>query len=162
VKKAQLTLIGRKIAALVTDGVDERVLASLRAAVDKAGATLAIVAPKIGGVTLAKGKKIAADQALSSAPSIFFDAVALIPSEDGAAKLAREAAAIDWLRDAFGHLKAVGYVNAAAPIFEKASVDLGAGQGVVNLYGKEGVDAFIAAAKQHRIWEREPSLRSPG
>jgi catalase len=41
-------------------------------------------------------------------------------------------------------------------------VDLGADEGVVNLDGKKGIDAFIAAAKQHRIWEREPSLRSPG
>jgi catalase len=162
VKKADPTLMGRKIAVLVTDGVDERVVASLRAAVEKAGAMLAIVAPKIGGVTMAKGKKMAADQALSSAPSIFFDAVALIPSEDGAAKLAREAAAIDWLRDAFGHLKVVGYIEAAAPIFEKAAVDFGADEGVVNLDGKKGVDAFIEAAKQHRIWEREPGLRSPG
>ena len=66
---------------------------------------LAIVAPKIGGVTTAKGKKLPADQALSGAPSVMFDAVAVLPSEEGAALLAKEAAAVDWLRDAFGHLK---------------------------------------------------------
>ena len=32
----------------------------------------------------------------------------------------KEAAAIDWLRDAFGHLKAIGYVETAAPMFAKA------------------------------------------
>jgi catalase len=160
VKKAEPTLMGRKVAALVTDGTDDAILDKLRKAVEKEGALLAIVAPKIGGVTTAKGKKLPADQALSGAPSVMFDAVALLPSEEGAAQLAMEAAAVDWLRDAFGHLKVIGYDAAAAPVFAKAAVEPDADEGVVDL--ADGVDAFIAAAKQHRIWEREPTLRSPG
>jgi catalase len=162
IKKAKPTLMGRKVAALVTDGVDDRLLASLRTALEDEGAALAIVAPKIGGVTTAKGKKLPADQALSSAPSVLFDAVALLPSAEGAAMLAGEAAAIDWLRDAFGHLKVIGHVEPAAPIFEKAAVAPDADEGVVDLAGKGGIDTFIAAAKQHRVWKREPTLRSPG
>ncbi len=57
------------------------------------------------------GKRIEADHALSGGPSIFFDAVVVAPSADGAAMLGREAAAIDWLRDAFGHLKVIGVVE---------------------------------------------------
>ena len=83
IKKAEPTLKGRKVAALVTDGVDDAVLDALRKAVEKEGAVLAIVAPKIGGVTTAKGKKLPADQALSGAPSVFFDAVVALPSSDG-------------------------------------------------------------------------------
>ena len=108
----------------MTDGVEDAVLEALRKAVEKEGALLAIVAPKIGGVTTAKGKKLPADQALSGAPSVLFDAVALLPSEAGAAALVKEAAAIDWLRDAFGHLKTIGYVAEAAPIFAKAAIAL--------------------------------------
>jgi len=160
IKKAKPTLKGRKVAALVTDGVDDGVLDALRKAVEKEGALLAIVAPKIGGVTTAKGKTLPADQALSGAPSVLFDAVALLPSADGAALLAKEAAAVDWLRDAFGHLKAIGHVAAAAPLFEKAAVAPDADAGVVAL--EKNAQKFIAAAKQHRIWEREPPLRSPG
>jgi catalase len=162
IKKAQPTLMGRKIAALVTDGVDESLLNSLRAAVEKKGAMLAIVAPKIGGVTSAKGTKLSADHALSSAPSIFFDAVALLSSAEGAAMLVEEAAAIDWLRDAFGHLKVIGHNEHVAPFFEKAAVPFDADEGVVDLNSKAGLDDFIAAAMQHRIWDREPGLRSPG
>ena len=160
IKKAKPTLAGRKVAALVTDGVDDGVLDALRKAVEKEGALLAIVAPKIGGVTTAKGKALPADQALSGAPSVMFDAVALLPSADGAVLLAKEAAAVDWLRDAFGHLKAIGHVAAAAPLFAKAAVAPDADAGVVAL--EKNAQKFIAAAKQHRIWEREPSLRSPG
>jgi catalase len=137
-------------------------LVKLRKAVEKEGAVLAIVAPKIGGVTTAKGAKLPADQSLSGAPSVMFDAVALLLSEEGAAKLAMEAAAIDWLRDAFGHLKVIGHVADAAPVFEKAAVAPDADEGVVGLAERGGIEAFIEAAKQHRIWKREPTLRSPG
>src|ERR1700749_1042261 len=73
IKKGDPILTGRKVAALVTDGVNDAVLDALRNAVEKEGAELAIVAPKIGGVTTAKGKRLAADQALSGAPSGMFD-----------------------------------------------------------------------------------------
>ena len=160
IKKAEPILKGRKVAALVTDGVDDAVLDALRKAVEKEGAQLAIIAPKIGGVTTAKGKKLPADQALSGAPSVMFDAVAALPSEEGASLLVNEAAAIDWLRDAFGHLKVIGFVDAAAIMFAKAGIARSADEGVVDL--DAGIAAFIKAAKQHRIWAREPELRTPG
>ena len=160
IEKAKPTIMGRKVAALVTDGVEDAVLEALRKAVEKEGALLAIIAPKIGGVTTAKGKKLPADQALSGAPSVLFDAVALLPSEAGAAALVKEAAAIDWLRDAFGHLKTIGYVAEAAPIFAKAAIAPDADEGVVDL--AKGIASFVKAAKKHRIWAREPTLRSPG
>jgi len=160
IKKAKPTLQGRKVGALITDGVDDGVLDALRSAVEKEGAVFAIVAPKIGGVNTANGKRVAADHALSSGPSIFFDAVALLPSANGAGLLAREAAAIDWVRDAFGHLKVIGTVEAAGPILEKAAVEEDAG--VIDLAGRGGVKIFIEAARRQRVWEREPTLRTPG
>jgi len=101
---------------------------------------------------------VAADHALSSGPSIFFDAVALVRSAKGAELLVREAAAIDWVRDAFGHLKVIGTVEAAGPILEKAAVEEDAG--VVDLAGRGGVKIFIEAARRQRVWEREPTLRA--
>jgi len=158
IKKAEPTLAGRKVAALVTDGVDEAVLNGLRKAVEKEGAKLAIVAPKIGGVTTEKGKKLTVDMALSGAPSVFFDAVVVLASAEGAELLVGEAAAIDWLRDAFGHLKVIGHVDTALPLLEEAGIP--DDQGVFDV--ADDLAAFIAAAKGHRIWEREPTLRSPG
>ena len=71
VGKAKPTLKGRKIGALVTDGADSNRLEALRDALDKEGAELAIVAPKIGGPRLKSGKRLPADMALSGAPSVF-------------------------------------------------------------------------------------------
>jgi catalase-related immune-responsive protein len=65
VGKAKPTLKGRKIGALVTDGADGDRLESLRDALDKEEAELAIVAPKLGAVRLKSGKHLPADLALS-------------------------------------------------------------------------------------------------
>ena len=83
VGKAKSVLKGRKIGALVTDGADGDRLQALRDALEREGAELAIVAPKIGGVRLKSGKHLATDMALSGAPSVFFDAVAIFASVDG-------------------------------------------------------------------------------
>jgi catalase len=71
------------------------------------------------------------------------------------------APAINWLRDAFGHLKAIGYNAAAAPLFAKASIDPDTKIGVVAVDGAKGFDAFVSAAKKHRIWEREKLVFPP-
>jgi catalase len=100
-------LKGRKIGALVTDGADGDRLDALRDALDKEGAELAIVAPKIGGVHLKSGKHLPPDMALSGAPSVFFDAVAIFASAEGVKPLLKNSAAIDGVRDAFGRHRQV-------------------------------------------------------
>jgi len=105
VGKAKPVLKGRKIGALVTDGADGDRLQALRDALEREGA--AIVAPKIGGVRLKSEKHLATDMALSGAPSVFFDAVAIFASAEGVKPLLKNSAAIDWVRDAFGHLKVI-------------------------------------------------------
>jgi catalase len=92
VKKARPTLEGRKVGVLVTDGTDGAFVDALKSAVEKAGAQLQVVAPKIGGVTLANGKSLPADHQLAGGPSILFDAVVVAASAQGAQKLQKEAA----------------------------------------------------------------------
>jgi catalase len=157
IAKAPKTLKGRKVGLLVTDGADATLVQTLRTAVEKAGATLQIVAPKIGGVTLTGGAHLDADHQVAGGPSVLFDAVVVAPSAGEADTLARDAAAIDWIRDAFGHLKVIGVGDAAWGLVERAGVS--AGDGVIDLKGPKGVNAFIAAAKDGRIWERESLVR---
>ena len=71
---------GRKIGALVTDGVDIAILQALRTALEKEGALLEIVAPQVGGVEASDGSWIEAAQQLRGGPSVLYDAVALLPS----------------------------------------------------------------------------------
>ena len=157
--KAEKTLQGRKVGVLVGDGSDPALVVTLRAALKKEGAELAVVAPKIGGARGKDGQMIAADHALAGAPSILFDAVVLAPSAEAAALLTEQAAAVDWVRDAFGHLKVIGHVATAAPLLERAGIEPDAG--VIALEGPRSMAAFVAAARTGRIWEREPKLRHP-
>src|SRR5262249_27652146 len=103
--KAQQTLRGPVAGLLVSDPVDWALVEALRAAVQKEGARLKIIAPHVGGDKTPDGKMLKADLQLAGAPSIFFDSVAVIVSEAGIPELIREAAALDFISDAFNHLK---------------------------------------------------------
>jgi catalase len=149
---------GRKVGALVTDGVDMGLLTALKKALEAEGAMLEIVAPHIGGVEASDGSWLPAAQKLDGGPSVLYDAVALLPSEDGARSLAREPTARDFVADAFAHMKFIGYVEAALPLFEKAGVLDSRDDGCVVLEEPEGCAAFIAMCRQLRFWARAAAM----
>ncbi len=160
VKKAKPILKGRKLGILITDGFDEALLRSIRSAAKAEKSVIALVAPKIAGAKSSSGQLTPADMSLSGGPSVFFDAVAVLATEAEAQKLADEACAVDWLRDAFGHLKVIAYTTGAQLLIEKAGVK--EDEGVIALQKRQSVADFIKAAKGGRIWKREPKLRLPG
>jgi catalase len=152
--KMKATVEGRAIGILIADGSDGTCIRKIRKAAEAAGATVKIVAPKVGGAKLADGSLLAADGQLAGTPSVVFDAVAVILSEEGAAALMTEGAAIDFIRDAFGHLKAIAADEGAQALLKKAGI--GKDKGVVDA---KDVAAFLDAAKT-RQWEREKSVRT--
>jgi catalase len=153
--KMKRTLEGRAVGVLVTDGSDGRRVKVLKKAFVDAGATVKIVAPKIGGVKLADGSNLPADGQLAGTPSVVFDAVALVVSEAGAKVLAKEPAAIDFVRDAFAHLKAIGVDGGGRALF--AAAGLKADGGVVDV---DDVRTLVASAKT-RQWARESKRSLP-
>jgi catalase len=152
--KMKDTLEGRCVGILIDDGSDAATIKALRKAAESAGATVKIVAPKLGGAKLSDGKKLAADGQLAGTPSVVFDAVAIVLSGEGGKRLANEAAAVDFVRDAFGHLKAIA-ADAGAQALLKAG-NVGKDKGVIDAADAK---AFIAAAKT-RQWDREAKVRT--
>jgi catalase len=152
--KMKDTLMGRAIGILIADGSDGSVIKKIKKAATDAGATVKIVAPKVGGAKLADGSMLAADGQLAGTPSVLFDAVAVILSDEGAKDLSMESAAIDFVRDAFGHLKAIAADKGGQMLLKIANI--GQDAGVVNASDK---DAFITAAKT-RQWDREKLVRT--
>ena len=152
--KMKDTLMGRAIGILIADGSDGATIKKIKKAATDAGATVKIVAPKVGGAKLADGSLLAADGQLAGTPSVLFDAVAVILSDEGAKALSKEGAAIDFVRDAFGHLKAIAVDQGGQVLLKKAGIAQDAG--IVDCNDKE---AFIAAAKT-RLWDREKSVRT--
>ncbi len=149
------TLEGRKVGALVTDGVDRSVLDALKKALEAEGAMLEIVAPTVGGVEASDGTRIEAHHKIGGGPSVLFDAVAVLPSRKGAALLLKNAAVRDFLSDACVHLKYIAWVKAAKPLFEKAGIAQDLDEGCIELTGAESATAFLAACRKLRVWERE-------
>ena len=148
------TLEGRAIGILIADGSDGAAVRKVKKAALDAGATVKIVAPKLGGAKLADGSMLAADGQLAGTPSVLFDAVAVILSNSGARALSKEGAAIDFVRDAFGHLKAIAVDTGGRALLKTANVAQDAG--IVDCSDKR---AFIDAAKT-RQWAREASVRT--
>jgi catalase len=146
---------GRKIGALVTDGTDAVVLGALLAALTRERAVLTIVAPTVAGVTLGDGTKLAAHEKLDGAPSVLFDAVALLPSAEGAPLLAQHPAARDFVTDAFTHAKFVGHNAAAQVLLEKAGVLADIDAGFLALDAAADATAFVTACRALRFWARE-------
>jgi catalase len=112
---------GRKLGFLVSDGSDTALLKALKAALDKAGATYEIIAPKVMGVEASDGSWIEADQMIDGGPSVLYDAVVLLPAAEAMDDLLQESAARDFVADAFAHCKFIGYVESALPLFEKSA-----------------------------------------
>jgi catalase len=145
------TLKGRSVGVLIADGSDAKVVSKLVGDIGKAGARAVIVAPKVGGAKLSDGAILKADGQLAGMPSVMFDAVAIVLSEEGCALLLKESAAVQFAMDAFGHLKAIGATPESKSLLDKA--------GVVPDEGVTPLDkGFIEAAGQ-RFWDREPSVR---
>ena len=113
---------GRTLGLLVSDGADDAVVTDVTEAAQKAGATVKIIAPKVGGVKTKAGKLLSADEMLGGAPSVLFDAVAIVVSKAAAAALAGDKAMIDFLSDAFAHCKAIGHTTEAAALFAKVGI----------------------------------------
>ncbi|MDT3671147.1 MAG: catalase [Aromatoleum sp.] len=151
--KMKDTLEGRVVGILVNDGSDGAAVSALRNAATKAGAMVKIVAPKVGGAKLGGGAKEPADGQLEGTPSVMFDAVAVLLSDDGAAELARDAKALDFVRDAFAHLKAIAVDQGGQALLQAAGVQPDAG-----VVAATNVADFIAAAKT-RQWDREGKVR---
>lgn len=151
-KNMKPTLEGRKVGILIADGTDGDQLDIVMEAIAKAKGKPFLIAPKVGGAKLADDTQRKADGQLAGSPSQLFDAVAIILSPEGCTALLKEASAVEFVMNAFGHLKAIGASDAAQPLLDKAGVEPDAG--VVKL------DASFVKAAARRFYDREPGVRT--
>ncbi|KQX18815.1 catalase [Sphingomonas sp. Root50] len=155
VKNGPASFKGRKLGILLSDGADAGLFNGLVKAIGKAEALYEVIAPKIGGVTLSDGTRVPAKQKIDGGPSVLFDAVAVVVSDEGAQLLAGDAATQDFVRDAFGHCKYIGLTRAAQPIFVKAGIADLLDDACIALATAKDADGFVAAIAALRFWPRE-------
>nr|WP_245633465.1 catalase [Comamonas terrae] len=148
-KQAKNTFAGRKVGLLFAEGSDKAAIDKLKAEVEKAGGSVFLVAPKVGGIPV-KGGTLKADGQLAGSPSVLFDAVASILMPKQAEQLTREGAAVQWFMDAYGHCKTIAHCQGSQVLLDKAGVEKDEGVVPVEALVKTGV---------RRHWEREPKVR---
>jgi catalase len=142
----------------VTDGADGTLVKAVKQAAEAQGASVKIVTPKIGGVSLEDGSPLKADGQLVGTPSVLFDAVALVLSEAGCIELVKDSSAIDFASHAFTHLKAIGFLADAKPLLEKAEVKFD--EAALGIDGYRRGESRLHRAIQYAPWARASEVRT--
>ena len=148
------TFAGRKIGVLAGDGFPRSLLEDLRSAAAQEGALVELITPRVGEVRADNGDDYQADHQLAGAPSVLFDAVAILASRQGTQELAASPAGRDFLTDAHAHCKYVAYAPEAKDLFERAGVPA-LDEGYMELAGDNDASAFIRRCRNLRYWDRE-------
>jgi len=149
---------GRKLGALVTDGVDIDLVTALKRAIETEGAQIEFIAPQVGGVEASDGSWIEADEKIDGGPSLLYDAVVILASKDGASQLAKLPPARDFVADAFAHCKFIGFTEEVQPLLEKAGIRADLDDGCKQLSKKSDGKAFVEMCRGLRFWDREEKL----
>lgn len=157
------TIATRQVAFLCADGVSAASIDTMKAALEKEGASIKIIAPHLGHIKSGEGKEIKVDQSLLIAASVLFDAV-YIPDSKKTDLLDAHPEAVDFINEAFKHCKVIGADDAA--LFSNANIDsklqksMHADKGIIidSKAAANFAHLFIKAMGQHRFWNREAEL----
>jgi catalase len=106
-------IASRRIAILVADGFNGTEVAAVRAALASASATTWIIGARRGTIKPGEGlgDSISADHHFEGQRSTMFDAVFVPSGEEHAKALAGNGRVVHWVREAFGHCKAIGAIG---------------------------------------------------
>ena len=167
--RAKRSAAGLKIAVLIADGFDGRVLEAVRKAAEPHGAIVETVSRKLAPVPDAQGKDHPVDKAFSTTDSVLHDAVCVPGGDRAMAWLASRHEAASFVRDAYAHGKPVCIAGGDAVgklawwIGDEPGEDRAASGQVVSTHGlvtqtdpdPEGLaGAFLEAVAAQRHWGR--------
>jgi len=110
------TIASRRIAVLIADGFNMLEVEAVRGILASALATTWIIGPRRGkvfaeGEAMGTGQGIVADHHYEGQRSTMFDAIYIPSGATHAKALASNGRAVHWIREAFGHCKAIGAVG---------------------------------------------------
>jgi catalase len=146
---------GRKIAVLVGEGVDDKEVQAMLAALDKAKLVAETIGPRAGTIPTA-GKPVKVNRAAPNAPSVVYNAV-LVPPGVGEA-LAGMTLAQRFVHEAYRHGKPIAVATDGEPLLTAAGVPASA-EGVTVAAGSRLVTELVKNLGQHRFPRRVSVLK---
>ncbi|KAJ3537357.1 hypothetical protein NM208_g6349 [Fusarium decemcellulare] len=181
------TIVSRRVGIIIADGYDPIAFNAVYGAIKAQKALPLVLAPRRSAIFSASedsssSKGIIPDHHLEGQRSTMFDAIFIPGGEKSIQTLAKNGRALHYIREAFGHLKAIGGTGEAVQLIEKAiqlpEVSLSATDSdVVESYGvvtlksahpeslkeivnvaknaKGFLEKFVYTISQHRCWQRE-------
>ncbi len=114
----------RKVAILVADGVQGASIATVREALQAAGATVHLIAPRLGLVTPGNGPAFEATGTLENSPAVLFDGLVLPDGVQGVRTLATHVEVTDFISQTYRHGKTILVLAASSELLPASSVSL--------------------------------------
>ncbi len=161
----KLAVVGRKVALLAAAGVDGKGIKAMRQTLEAEGATVKVIAPRLGDISDSDGKPVNVDHSLPTVSSVLFDAVFIPGGKASVATLCADANAVLFVKEAYKHGKAIAASGDGAMLVTTAARSAGAsdgqfqGPGVLHSSGlavsNEFTKQFVAAIAMHRFAERK-------
>lgn len=166
------TIITRRIAMLVADGVNEVSVKMMQESLEAEGAVVELVAPKLGNIVSENDEIFPVYKSLLTTASVLYDAVYVPGGINSVATIAGEPDAIHFLNEAFKHCKAIAADEDAMQVLEetafykkipknismKDALETGI---IISSDMKELAAGFIHAVAMHRFWDREMAKKVP-
>jgi catalase len=151
------------VALLVADGCEDEDVDRIIEALTSQGAQTRIVSPRLGYVRSSAGNELKVHFSLLTASSVLFDAVYVPAGVESVFTLLRQPSAIEFIREAYRHCKAIGVSNDAVDLLAAAHIaterNEGQEEGILVATHAKFLANFVAAIAGHRAWSREPLLR---
>ena len=149
----------RKIAILVTDGVNADDVEILWSGLRGVEAQPEILAPRDGIVLATDGAAVEVTRALPTVDSVLYDAVVVPGGAESVRALTQDGGAVYFVAEAYKHYKPIGAIREGAELLVTARVmpPGGADDGVVAADRPDGdfLKAFADAVAGHRHYSRE-------
>ena len=158
------SIVGRKVAVLLAGEVDRTAIDVVRNAAEAGGATIKLIAPRLGEIKDANGNTVKVDHSLPTVASVLSDAVFIPGGKGSVAALRAVANAVLFVKEAYKHGKTIAASDDGVLLMAIAARSAGkadgkfAGPGIIAGSGTSASGAlvmnFIEAIAQHRFAER--------
>jgi catalase len=145
------TLAGRTVGILIGEGTEAAELRDLIEQIEKAGGNAQFIAARIGKTKLSDASTVDVTAHLAGTPSVLVDAIALMLTPEVGTMMARDSTAVQFVADAYGHLKAIGFTEGAEPLLDKA--------GIVHDAGVAPFTTDFVKLAARRFFDREAKVR---